>query len=272
MFLLTTALLVSTVSPTLSQHLTGQKVCHGGTTDSELCPTKEATALPCSEPEWKRVVFVNMTDPDQKECPPGLHLITKPVRMCGRNASSDYMCNSTTFSVGGSSYSKVCGRIRGYQYGSTFTFLLYFNYSCCKSIEKAYLDGVSLTHGAEGKRQHIWSFASAYNQVESGDTYHIFCPASNKSTTPPFVGNDYFCDSGFAGTGFGGYVYHTEDPLWNGEGCQADPLARCKTNDPPWFTKTLPSSTKDDIEMRICAGNGISDSDTPVDLIELYIQ
>ena len=206
-----------------------------------------------------------MTDPNQ-HCPHGLRQLTSPIRMCGRNASSDYVCNSSIFSVGGSSYSKVFGRIRGYQYGSTFTFLLYFNYSCCKTIEKAYLDGVSLTHGPDGKRQHIWSFASGYNQVETAD---INCP-SGKSTVPPFVGDDYFCDSGFTGSGFGGYVYHTKDPLWDGQGCDADPLARCKVHNPPWFTKTLPKSTTDDIELRICAGNGISDSDTPIDLIELY--
>ena len=154
-------------------------------------------------------------------------------------------------------------------YGSTFTFLLYFNYSCCKSIEKAYLDGVSLTHGAEGKRQHIWSFASAYNQVESNAI--VYCP-KDKSGVPPFVGDNFFCDSGYSGTGFGGYVYHMDHPLWDGEGCKADPFGRCKINNPPWFIKTLDTSTKDDIEMRICAGNGISDSDTPINLIELYVQ
>lgn len=149
MFLLTLVL----ASTTFSQ-LSGKEACHSNS-DSGICPPSMDTAMPCSEPDWKRVAFVNMTDPKQINCPPGLHLITDPIRMCGRNATSDYRCNSTTFSVGGSSYTKVCGRMRGYQYGSTFTFLLYFNYSCCKSIEKAYLDGISLTHGAEGKRQHI---------------------------------------------------------------------------------------------------------------------
>ncbi len=242
--------------------LTEKQICHGES-DSEKCPARDAL-VPCSEPDWKSVVSINMTDPKQ-HCPQGLRKITSPTRMCGRNASSDYVCNSTLL---GMSYSKVCGRIRGYQYGSTFTFLLYFNYTGYNTIEKAYLDGVSLTHGPEGKRQHIWSFPSGYDQIDTGD---IYCP-SNKSSVPPFVGDDYFCDSGFAGSGFGGHVYHIKDPLWDGKGCDADPLARCKTNNPPWFNKSLPSSTKDDIELRICAGNGISDSDTPIDFIELFIQ
>ena len=181
MFLLA-VILLSAVWHTRCYQPTEQELCHGRSSPG-ACPSIGDTASPpCSEPDWKRVVFINMTDPKQV-CPHGLHLITKPLRMCGRNATSDFVCNSTTFSVGGSSYSKVCGRIRGYQYGSTFTFLLYFNYTGMNTIEKAYLDGVSLTHGPSGKRQHVWSFASGYDQVDIGD---IYCP-SNKSTVPPFV-------------------------------------------------------------------------------------
>lgn len=99
MFLLI-MVLVSTVYPTLSQ----LQICHANS-DSGMCPTRD-TAHPCSEPDWKRVVFINMTDPNQKNCPLGLHLTTDPIRMCGHNASSDYVCNFTTFSVGGSSYNK----------------------------------------------------------------------------------------------------------------------------------------------------------------------
>lgn len=39
---------------------------------------------------------------------------------------------------------------------------------------------------------------------------------------------------------------------------------------PPWFSVDLPNPTTDDIEVRICAGN--SDEDTPIGLLELYIQ
>lgn len=246
------------------------RACSTTSTESKIKTSTlpNADQVPCSEPDWKRIAFINVTDPKQK-CPPGLNHTVKPASMCGRAATGDYVCNSTYFSVGGQKYSRVCGRIEGYQYGSTFSFLLYFNYTGYNTIEKAYLDGVSLTHGKRGKRQHIWSFASAYNQIETNSV--VFCPTDN-STVPPFVGKDYFCDSGYAGTGFGGYVYHTDDPLWDGKGCDADAQARCKTNNPPWFTKVLSDSTTDDIELRICAGNGVSDSDTPLNLIELYIQ
>ena len=57
-------------------------------------------------------------------------------------------------SVGGSPYSHVCGRIRGYQVGSTNAFLYYGH-----GIDSYCVSGVSLTRGAAGRRQHIWTFA-----------------------------------------------------------------------------------------------------------------
>ena len=78
--------------------LTEQQACHVKS-DSEIYPPRDIS-LPCSEPDWKKVAFINMTDPNQ-HCPHGLHQLTSPIRMCGRNASSDYVCNSTIFSVGG---------------------------------------------------------------------------------------------------------------------------------------------------------------------------
>jgi hypothetical protein len=45
-----------------------------------------------------------------------------------------------------------------------------------------------------------------------------------------------------------------------------------KFNDPPWFTKNLSTATTDDIELRICTSAITSAEDTPIELIELYIQ
>ncbi len=41
---------------------------------------------------------------------------------------------------------------------------------------------------------------------------------------------------------------HPDDPLWDGQGCIHGNLC-CSLNKPPWFTKTLPTPTTDDIEM-----------------------
>ena len=98
----------------------------------------------CRGPEWRRVAFINMTDTSY-DCPTGLNLTTYSKRTCGRSHTTAGGCSSTTFSVGGLPYIRVCGRIRGYQFGPTGAFG--HNIS---DIDSYYVDGVSLTHGASG--------------------------------------------------------------------------------------------------------------------------
>ena len=64
-----------------------------------------------------------------------------------------------------------------------------------EGIDSYYVDGVSLTHGAPGKRQHIWTFAAGL--AELNNTRHLLlkCPCDisrNYDRVPAFVGNDYF--------------------------------------------------------------------------------
>ena len=54
----------------------------------------------------------------------------------------------------------MCGRIRGYQFGGTVAF--YYT----QGIDGYYVDGVSLTHGGAGSRQHIWTFAAGATEVD----------------------------------------------------------------------------------------------------------
>ena len=65
-------------------------------------------------PGWRRVGFVNMTDPSQ-DCPPGLSITGHPIRTCGSSHAASVSCSSTSFSVGGMEYGQVCGRIKAYQ-------------------------------------------------------------------------------------------------------------------------------------------------------------
>ena len=110
---------------------------------------------------------------------------------------------------------------------------------------------------------------------EVGDRYpSLNCPCTNRdlssSATPPpsFVGNDYFCDTGSAEPFQ--HIFYGDDPLWDGAGC--GPLNDCCIlNIPPWFRNQLPSATTDNIEMRFCRG-AAPDEDTPVEIIEIYVQ
>ena len=104
------------------------------------------------------------------------------------------------------------------------------------TIDTFYVDGVSLTHG--NPRQHIWTFASAIDEVGVTPSN---CPcthtptASQATPLPVYVGNDYFCDAGL----------YPDNPLWEGAGC--GPLNTCCSfNNPPWFYKQLPQHTTDD--------------------------
>ena len=215
---------------------------------------------------WMRVAQLDMTDP-QEQCPSGFRTITSPKMTCGRPSGPG--CASTTFSVNGVHYSKVCGKVIGYQYYSMDAFSSYYN-DRSRTIDDLYVDGVSLTHG-QSPRQHIWTFANALDEVHFQNSV---CPCTKTDSTftgvvPPFIGSDYFCDTGsryyFANQ------WYTADPLWDGEGCGGSSTC-CGFNNPPWFCKDLPQSTTDDIELRLCGDGDISDEDIGLEIVEIYVQ
>ena len=140
----------------------------------------------------------------------------------------------------------MCGRITGYQFYTTDAFGPYINYG--ESINGNFVDGITLTHGSP--RTHIWTFACGLSQYETNPSG---CPCNNDLFTyslPPFVGTDYFCDSGHRYNVDPPSDYLTNDPLWDGAGCVSGSC--CTFNSPPWFCKTLPHPTTDDIELRQC--------------------
>ena len=216
-------------------------------------------------PGWRRVAFINMTDTSYN-CPAGLNLTSYSKRTCGRSHIIP-RCSSTTFSVGGLPYSQVCGRIRGYQFGSTGAFDL------SQGIDSYYVHGVSLTHGRAGNRQHIWTFAAGLSEVHAYPRLGgCPCDAAARSS-PAFVGNDYFCESGLHSEWNAGYygVLFSDDVLWDGQDCTSNSTC-CRFNNPPWFTKNLRTATTNDIELRICVYNPPSAAEVPLELIELYLQ
>ena len=211
---------------------------------------------------WTRVAYLDMTDPNQ-QCPPAWREITSPVRTCGKQIPVS--CESANYPTHGVSYSRVCGRVRGYQYCSTNSFTRFST-----DTDSLYIDGVSITRGSP--RQHVWSFAAGFSE-EANSTSSCPClssPNSANDRVSSFVGEDYFCDTGYISNPFPNCgslaVAH---PLWDGGGC-GPTGGCCENNNPPWFCKTLPQPTTDDIEVRICADQA-TDEDVLIELIELYI-
>ena len=216
----------------------------------------------CGGIGWRHVVYLNMTDPNTN-CPSGWQLTSYSKRTCGRVSTTDYSCDSVLFPVSGGDYTSVCGSIRAYQSGQVDGFEAYGN-GRVTTIEGAYVAGVSLTHGSP--RQHIWTFAAGAS--EDRPTWIDVCPcdASINITVPPFVGGDYFCESGVNSGSTGGF--HPDDPLWDGEGCGSSSSC-CSFNNPPYFTKTLPGPTSDPIEARLC---WLDIHGSPIEFIELYVK
>ena len=236
-------------------------------------PALNRNGPPCScggPGEWTRIAFLNMTDLTQ-QCPTNWRLTTSPVRACGRSSSS---CDSAFFSSNGHSYSHVCGRLVGYQQGSTDAFEP--SIIASPGLEGAYIDGISLTHGGAGSRQHIWSFVSALYETDPNYSPSYNCPCTNSNVNwphqvPSFIGNNYFCDTGSTGPGFSYTTVYPGDPLWDGQGCGPTNTC-CEFNNPPWFCTTLPQPTSDDIELRICANSvATNNEDTLVNLIDINI-
>ncbi len=153
-------------------------------------------------------------------------------------ASDGAGCASTMYDVHGIPYQRVCGKVIGYQEGSTDGLA---NYPHGHFIDDAYVDGASLTHGYS-PRHHIWTFVSALDETDNSG-YHCPCTHELGSSVNirSFVGDDYLCDTGSRGRSDYGRLYH-EDPLWDGEGCGGSSTC-CSFNNPPWFMKTLFSLT-----------------------------
>ena len=215
-----------------------------------------------------RVANLNMMNPNHN-CPHGFKTITSPKRMCGRQSGPG--CVSTTFPLHGIQYQNICGSVIGYQDHSPNAFAQYYNNRHI-TIDDAYLDGVSITHG-QYPRKHIWSFVAALDEAGTYfPTSRCPCTKINESfpiVIPPFVGQDYFCDTGSQST-YEDKIY-SDDPLWDGHGCGTESSC-CQFNSPPWFCKQLPQPTTDNIELRLCGDQNIENEDVLINLVELYVQ
>ena len=217
---------------------------------------------------WMQVANINMNDTSHT-CPPGLtEDNTLSVRSCTKSYSAG--CASASINTLGIEYSRVCGKIIGYQYGRPESFYPSWQYSY--PIDSYYVDGVSLTHGTN-PRQHIWTFAAATDEERTN--YYGQCPCVNIRNTrprriPPWVGDDYFCDTGATWQATTRTLY-SDNPLWDGEDCGRYNTC-CSFNSPPWFSKQLSNATTDNIELRICGYRSQRYQGVFVETVELYVQ
>ena len=227
--------------------------------------TTTHTVPECGGSGWRRVAFLNMTDPNQ-QCPNSWREYAQDsIRACGRQESTIASCSSVEYSPDGLEYTHICGRIIGYQFASPDGYSAstrFITLTPDNEINEPYVDGVSVTYGSPPARHHIWTLYGAVLKYWccNDDTGH--------DLPPNFVEQNYFCDTGnptlrfdydWAGTFF------TASPLWD------NPTCCCAPQFGPWFNTTLRAPTTEDIEIRICGDEATSNEDTPLELIEIYV-
>ena len=214
---------------------------------------------------WRRAVYLDMTDPNT-DCPSGWRETGYSKRTCGRVSSRLGTCDSVIFPVSGGEYSQVCGRIKAYQWGLPFGFN--YRYS---TIDETYFSGVAVMHGSP--RQHIWTFVAG--RWENNTSFMCPCDTKRDLSIPPYVGQDYFCESGYVYPGYedreSSFALHSNDTLWDGRDCHSSSTC-CSHHNPPYFTKTLNIPTTDDLELRMCNTDNGAFENLAIELIELYVK
>ena len=223
---------------------------------------------------WTRVAYVNMSQ-SGATCPQGLTQQTfSGLTLCGRSAGAPG-CRSTVFSTLGLSYSKVCGQLRGYQLGAPDAFRPYDTNSAI-TVDNVYVDGISITYG-NAPRKHIWTYATGLYLYSRFPQYTCPCNTIGVQDVPSYVGSDYYCETGDNDITKTTMLHdvnalYFNDPLWDGQQCPGVEAPCCTHPNMPWFHKTLSETTTEDIELRVCGNEEISDEDTPLEVIELLVR
>ena len=150
---------------------------------------------------WTTIVKLNISKGDS--CPSGWTKITAPgPKVVCRSGGDQAGCDSTIFNTYNVIFNKICGQVTGYQKGLTVAF--YGGKFGFKTINKQYVDGVSITLG--NPRKHVWTYATGFSDDGNFPEYNCPCAAVPGIDPPAFVGHHYYCESGDTGedysTGF----------------------------------------------------------------------
>ena len=195
----------------------------------------------------------------KEDCPKGF---VKKDSICCRPPSKSGGCVSFSVSSRGIKYDRVLSRVFAYQIGTPDGVS---GSNRPGSIDEAYVDGVSITYG-KSPRKHIWTFIASSSEKKP------ICPCSTGSTVkvPDFIGKNYFCESGNPDeTAVPGKLYD-KDKMWDGRTFGSVEASCSDSKDGHTYT-VLPSSTTDDIEVRVCTDEATADEDIGLNNINLFV-
>ena len=208
---------------------------------------------------WMRIGSINNGD----RCPTGWLQMTSPVKAC-RGTSDKAGCYPTYFNNTNLSYQHICGKVVGYQKGTSDAFYT-FHYPS-KSLDIPYVDGVSFTYSTP--RKHLFTYANGFSYGTSHTRPK--CPCVGGDNPPTFVRHHYFCESGTTG-GPGHSTVYSTDLLWDGKGCKTGNSC-CSQAGTPWFYRDVLNQINEPIEARICRDQDYPDEGILIRDLELYIQ
>ena len=136
----------------------------------------------CGVGLWHRLANLNMTDPSE-QCPSAWREYnTSGIRASGRSVTSSKSCPATNYSTS-HPYSKVCGRVIGYQVACPDAFNTEVSST---SIDYFYAEGISITHGSN--RVHIWTYAGCVSEDTDSQSIKSFCPCqTSRAIQPPSI-------------------------------------------------------------------------------------
>ena len=213
--------------------------------------------------EWKMVGYLNMTD-STHQCPDSWQRITSPRSSCGKKSNAP--CDSLYITTSGARYTTVCGRFRGYQVGSPDA----FRNITPTNVETYYVDGVTVTYGLPGNRHHVYTYAAGVFELNTSPST---CPCTGAGAPPPpFMGSDYYCESGTLGPYYVLTEMYYSDVLWDKQQCGGNESTCCNPPDLPWFCKKFPNPISENLEVRICTDEGLDNENVAIESFELYIQ
>ena len=197
---------------------------------------------------WMKIAKLDMTNLVH-QCPEALSAhVQSGKRICAQKNDAAG-CTSVSYPTHGVGYNEVCGKVIGYEFSTPDGAYNYYGFS----INGPYIDGISLTYGSP--RRHIWSFMAGLTKCD--------CTNNNNYNGHPatFVGQDYFCDNADS----------TMDPLWDKGVCGPETQC-CTPNLPPWFYKRLGENTDNNVEMRLCRDEPVTNEDVMLEQIDLYVR
>ena len=218
---------------------------------------------------WMLVGSLNMLDYKNQKCPSQWRAYTYK-KACGRIPGQK--CSSVRVPTGSDSFQQVCGRFRAFQQGSPDAFAGLFVTKPAK-IDDPYVDGISITYNnAGGQRKHVFTYAAGFaEQFSPGNWPQCTCPCAGGAEIPSFVRtSDYYCESGNPDNSWLSILYC--DPLWDGKECRYSEESCCNPPHQPWFCKNLDKRVNSDLEIRLCADQGVDNEDIALESYELWVR